>query len=205
MTNFGACILSCDGPRLSADETALFKEIRPFGFILFARHIESVSQVRALCDELRATVERDCIITIDQEGGRVQRLRGPTWRDWQPPLEHIATASESVRAMFLRARVIAHELHGLGIDSNCIPTLDVIQPNTHPFLVNRCYGETVDGVIAAGRATAEGLLAGGIVPVMKHIPGHGRSQFDTHFDVPTVLTDRAALEAVDFAPFAALR
>lgn len=204
MTRFGACILSCDGPRLTPDEKALFRDVAPVGFILFARHVETPDQIRALCAEMREAAGHDCLITIDQEGGRVQRLRGPTWRDWHPPLDDVTRASDPARAMYIRSRVIAHELHALGIDSNCAPTLDVIQTDTHPFLRNRCYGSDIDTISHVGRAVADGFLDGGVLPVMKHMPGHGRSHVDTHFDLPTVTAPKGDLTQSDFAPFRAL-
>jgi len=204
MSQFGACILSCDGPRLTNEEKALFRDVRPFGFILFARHIETPEQVRALCAEMRAAADHDCLITVDQEGGRVQRLSPPTWRGWRPAMDHVHAASDPERAMFLRGRLIAHELHSLGIDSNCAPNLDVAQDLTHPFLHNRCYGTDPHQVARIGRAMADGLLAGGVVPVMKHLPGHGASTMDTHHDLPTVTDDAATVDARDFAPFKAL-
>lgn len=203
---FGACILGCDGLRLSAEETALFREVQPFGFILFARNIDTPDQVRALCDDFRAAVGRDCLITVDQEGGRVQRLRGPHWRDWLPPLDHVACAGDgAARSMYLRARLIAAELRDIGIDSDCAPMLDVAGQGTHDFLKNRCYGTDPAGVTMMGRAVAHGLLAGGVVPIMKHMPGHGASTLDTHFELPVVRDDMDVLRARDFAPFAALR
>lgn len=205
MTRQGACILSCDGPRLTPEEASLFREVNPFGFILFARHVETPEQVRALCAELREAVGRDCLITIDQEGGRVQRLRGPRWREWLPPLDHVqAAGGQAARAMYLRARLIAAELRDLGIDSDCIPTLDIATQKTHPFLRNRCYGSSVRAVTENGRATARGLLEGGVVPVMKHMPGHGRATLDTHLDLPTVDAALGELSETDFAPFRAL-
>ena len=205
MTRQGACILSSDGPRLTAQEKSLFRDADPFGFILFARHIETPDQVRALCDEFREAVGRDCLITIDQEGGRVQRLRSPDWRDWLPPLDQVqAAGGQADRSMYLRARLIAAELRAIGIDSDCIPTLDIAGDATHPFLRNRCYGTSVEEVVRNGRATAQGLLDGGVVPVMKHIPGHGRATLDTHLDLPVVDASLPELDETDFAPFRAL-
>lgn len=203
---FGACILGCDGLRLSAEETALFRDAQPFGFILFARNIDTPDQVRALCDDFRTAVARDCLITVDQEGGRVQRLRGPHWREWLPPLDHVAQAGAgAARSMYLRARLIAAELRDIGIDSDCAPILDVAGADTHAFLKNRCYGTDPAGVAEMGRAVADGLLAGGVVPIMKHIPGHGASTLDTHFELPVVRDDMDVLSTRDFAPFTALR
>ena len=202
---FGATILDAEGLHLTADEKALFREAAPFGFILFARNIDSADQVRRLCDALRTAAGHDCLITIDQEGGRVQRLRSPLARDWKPALDHVNAASDPVRAMYLRARLIAAELYALGIDSNCAPLVDIAGAGTHPFLRNRCYGETVAEVTARARACAQGHLDGGVVPVMKHIPGHGRSSMDSHHDLPHVSAPAEQLRAADFAAFAALR
>lgn len=203
--SFGATILDAEGLRLSADEKALFREADPFGFILFARNIDSPDQIRALCNDMREAVGREAPITIDQEGGRVQRLRAPLARNWLPALDHAQRAgAQAARAMYLRARLIAHELHALGIDSNCAPLVDVIQADTHPFLRNRCYGERAQTVAELGRATAQGHLDGGVLPVVKHIPGHGRAVADSHFDLPHVAASAAELAECDFAPFKAL-
>lgn len=200
--SFGATILDAEGLRLSADEKAFFRDADPFGFILFARNLETPDQIRALCADFREAVGREAPITIDQEGGRVQRLRPPLAREWLPPLEHVANAGDGAeRAMYLRYRLIAHELRELGIDSNCAPMVDVAGPQTHPFLLNRCYGEEPDRVAQLGRAAADGMLAGGVLPVVKHIPGHGRATQDSHFDLPHVSVNAEALDDTDFAPF----
>lgn len=205
MRPFGATILDAEGLRLSADEKAFFKYARPFGFILFARNIDTPDQVRALCDELRESVGYDALITVDQEGGRVQRLRAPHWRDWMPPLDLVtATGKDAPRALYLMYRLIADELRSVGIDSNCAPTLDVLNAETHPFLRNRCYGDTAQHVIERGRAVADGLMDGGVLPVMKHMPGHGRASMDSHHDLPLVQAPHDTLQTVDFAPFRAL-
>ena len=205
MTNFGATILDATGPRLTADEKRFFAKADPFGFILFQRNIDTPDQVRALCAEMRSAVGRNAPITIDQEGGRVQRLRAPTWRNWPAPLAHVGAAGGNAReAMYLRYRIIAHELHSLGIDSNCAPLVDVAGPQTHAFLRDRCYGDDPALVADLGRAVAEGLLDGGVLPVLKHIPGHGRAEADSHLDLPVVHHDLEALTASDFAPFKAL-
>jgi beta-N-acetylhexosaminidase len=135
----------------------------------------------------------------------VQRLRAPQWRDWSAPLDFVqAAGSNAAEAMYLRFRLIADELHRIGIDSNCAPMVDVAGTQTHEFLRNRCYGTTPDVVAALGRAAADGMLAGGVLPVVKHIPGHGRATMDSHYDLPLVNAPRAALDAHDFAPFKAL-
>ncbi len=201
MSRFGAAILGCAGLELTADEKALFREVRPFGFILFARNIKSADQVRALCDALRAAAGFDAPVFIDQEGGRVQRLRAPLAKEFRPPLEDVALGP---RAFWLRARLIAHELRSMGIDGNCIPTLDVARDETHPILRNRCYGTDVETVVRHGRAVADGLFAGGVLPVMKHIPGHGLGTLDSHKDLPRVGAPRDVLDHTDFAAFRAL-
>jgi beta-N-acetylhexosaminidase len=201
----GACILDAEGLRLTPEEKRLFAEANPFGFILFARNIDTPDQLRALCDEMREAVGRDAPITIDQEGGRVQRLRAPIGREWLPPLQHVAAAgARAEEAMYLRYRLIAHELRALGIDSNCAPLLDVAREATHAFLKNRCYGTDPAQVARIGRAVADGMLEGGVLPVLKHIPGHGRAQADSHMELPMVDAPQDALEAVDFLPFKAL-
>ncbi len=203
--NFGAVISDAEGLRLSPREKALFKETNPFGFILFVRNIETPDQVRALCDDFRDSVGRNCLITVDQEGGRVQRLRAPMAREWMPPLDHAERAAENAeRAMYLRYRLIADELRALGIDSNCAPMLDIARESTHAFLRNRCYGDDPDKIARMGRAAAQGHLDGGVLPIMKHMPGHGLSTLDTHFDLPHVDLSLSELRETDFAPFRSL-
>ncbi|WP_299625996.1 beta-N-acetylhexosaminidase [uncultured Tateyamaria sp.] len=203
--NFGATILDADGLRLSKDEIAFFRDADPFGFILFARNIDTPDQVYGLCSEFRDAVGRDAPITIDQEGGRVQRLRGPTWREWAPPLDFVrAAGDEAERAMYIRHRLIAHELRALTIDSNCAPMVDIIVKETHDFLRNRCYGASPGDIALLGRAAADGMLEGGVLPVLKHIPGHGRTDLDSHFDLPRVDVSLDTLRETDFAPFRAL-
>ena len=201
----GATIFGVEGLALSAEERAFYREADPFGFILFARNVESPDQLRRLTADLRDSVGWQAPIFVDQEGGRVQRLRAPHWAEWLPPLDAVQLAGEgAARMMWLRARLIAAELLAVGIDGNCAPCLDIATDVTHPFLRNRCYGTDVDTVVAMGRATAAGHLAGGVLPVMKHMPGHGRANADTHHDLPTVGTDADTLRRSDFAAFRAL-
>jgi beta-N-acetylhexosaminidase len=205
MSHFGATILDADGLRLSREERAFFRQADPFGFILFARNVESPEQLRALTGDMREAVGRDAPILIDQEGGRVQRLRAPTWRDWPCAMDHIAQAgANAVEVMHLRSRIMAAELRACGIDVNCAPLVDVASTSTHNFLKSRCYGTDVAQVAAIGRAVADGLLEGGVLPVVKHIPGHGRAEVDSHFDLPRAEADHEGLSRVDFAPFKAL-
>jgi beta-N-acetylhexosaminidase len=203
MADLSATILGCDGPRLSPEEARFFSEVQPWGFILFARNIEDPTQLLALTSDLRAAVGRDAPILIDQEGGRVQRMRPPHWRQWRPALEQMAQAgpARAARAMRLRARIIAHELRSVGIDVNCMPLADVARETTHPILRNRLYGSEPDTVIGAGRAVAEGLMAGGVLPVLKHLPGYGLGEVDSHETLPRVTAPLEELKRVDFAAF----
>lgn len=200
----GATILGVQGLHLDADEAAFLREADPWGFILFARNIETPAQVRRLTADLRAAVGRDAPVFVDQEGGRVQRLRAPHWREWTPPMDFVAQAgAAAARALHLRYRLIAQELRDVGIDGNCAPCLDVARPETHPFLRNRCLSDNPAAVALLGRAVADGHLEGGVLPVVKHMPGHGRAVADSHHALP--FTEVAAEElAADFAPFKAL-
>ncbi len=198
-----ALVFGCARLHLAPDEARFFSEVDPWGFILFGRNVEGADQLRRLTDDLRAAVGWDAPILVDQEGGRVQRLRPPTWRAWPPPLDHVRSARDPVRAMWLRARIQADELRSVGIDVNCAPTADVARPETHAFLRDRCLGTDPEAVTRHARATAEGFLAGGILPVVKHMPGHGRARVDSHADLPVVTASRDELED-DFAPFRAL-
>ncbi|WP_022703517.1 beta-N-acetylhexosaminidase [Pseudorhodobacter ferrugineus] len=209
-----ATILGCLGPTLSAAEAAFFRNANPWGFILFARNVQDPSQLRSLTAALRDAVGRNAPIFIDQEGGRVQRLRAPHWTEWLPPLDMVNIAMDlapaghgldaACRAMELRYRIIASELLSVGIDANCAPCLDVASDVTHPFLRNRCFSDYPDVVAQLARAAANGHLAGGVLTVVKHMPGHGRATADSHKDLPTVTATRADLNAYDFAPFKAL-
>lgn len=202
-----AAIFGCAGPLLDAGERAFFRDADPFGFIVFARNVETPDQLRRLTGDLRDAVGRDAPVLVDQEGGRVQRLRGPHWRDWPPPLDTALAAGSAARAamlLALRATLIASELRAVGIDANCAPIADIASDRTHPFLRNRCYGTDARTVTLIARAVADAYLAAGVLPVMKHLPGHGRSIADTHHDLPAVEASADDLIATDFAPFRAL-
>lgn len=204
-----AAILGCAGTTLTAEEVAFFKDVKPWGFILFKRNIADPNQVRALTAALRETVGReDAPILIDQEGGRVARLQPPHWRTYPPGRAYGAlvandplVAREITR---LGARLIAHDLHALGINVDCVPVLDVPDPKGHEIIGDRAYGDTPEQVATLGRAAAEGLLAGGVLPIIKHIPGHGRAMADSHLELPVVNAKLAELDARDFAPFRVL-
>jgi len=198
-------ILAPAGPVLTADEIALFRDLRPWGFILFDRNLERPEQIRHLTDALRDCVGRDAPILIDQEGGRVQRLRPPLASDWTPPLDDaLRLGAMAARGLALRYRIIAMELLALGIDVNCAPTLDIARNETHPFLRNRCLGTSRAQVSALGQAVAGGLMEGGVLPVLKHMPGHGRGTVDSHYGLPRTDVALEVLRNEDFMPFAAL-
>lgn len=202
----GATILGCAGHALSDDEGAFFRDADPWGFILFSRNVETPAQVRRLTGALRDAVGRDAPIFVDQEGGRVARLTPPHWRGWPPARDQVLgmPPEDARRAMYLRARLIADELRAVGIDGNCAPLADIARAETHAILLNRCYGDAAERVVEVARAVAEGCLNGGVLPVLKHIPGHGRATRDSHLDLPRVTASRAELDATDFAAFAGL-
>lgn len=203
-----ALVLGCAGPALGADEAAFFREADPWGFILFARNVETPGQLARLTAALREAVGREAPVLVDQEGGRVQRLGPPHWRRWRPPLDEVARLAgdpeRQARAVWLRYRLIAAELRAAGIDTDCAPVADIAGEATHPFLRNRCFGTDPQTVARAARACAEGLLAGGVLPVVKHLPGHGRAVVDSHHELPRVAAPLGDLAGHDFAPFAAL-
>jgi beta-N-acetylhexosaminidase len=201
-----ACIFGCAGLELTADEAAFFADVKPWGFILFKRNVDSPAQVRRLVDALRETVGRDdAPVLIDQEGGRVQRLGPPHWPVYPPGRAYgdLAGNDPLLRREMTRlgARLMAHDLAELGINADCVPVLDVPQAGAHDVIGDRAYGATVEEVALLGRAAAEGLIAGGVLPIIKHIPGHGRATADSHLDLPVVDASLAELEAVDFEPF----
>lgn len=201
-----AFIAGCSGHELTPDEVAFFKEARPWGFILFKRNIDRPDQVRALCDALRETVGRaDAPILIDQEGGRVQRMGPPHWPKYPAGrtygLIHANDPLVQREIARLGARLIAHDLRAVGITVDCLPVLDVPSPGAHDVIGDRAYGRSAEQVAILGRAAAEGLLAGGVLPVIKHMPGHGRAGADSHLSLPIVEASREELEAHDFKPF----
>jgi beta-N-acetylhexosaminidase len=204
-----AVILGCAGPRLSVEERQFFARLDPMGFILFARNVEAPDQVRALIGELRQAVGRaDAPVLIDQEGGRVQRLRPPHWRAAPPAARFGEFAAidraAAIEAARLNARLIGGELADLGIDTVCAPVLDLRFAGAHDVIGDRAYSGDPETVAALGRAACEGFQAAGVRPIVKHVPGHGRGMVDSHLSVPVVDITRAELEASDFRPFKAL-
>ncbi|HEY2356540.1 MAG TPA: beta-N-acetylhexosaminidase [Phenylobacterium sp.] len=204
-----AAILGCSGPQLTAEERAFFRQVKPWGFILFGRNVTSRDQVKSLVEALRETVGRaDAPVLIDQEGGRVQRLGPPNWERYPPGRAYgdLAANDPLLRREITRlgARLMAHDLAALGINVDCVPVLDVPDPAGHEIIGDRAYGKTPDEVALLGRAAAEGLIAGGVLPVIKHIPGHGRAMADSHLELPVVDATFDDLDARDFAPFRVL-
>lgn len=205
-----ALILGMAGHQLTPEEAAFFRGLQPWGFILFQRNCASKEQVRALTDSLRAITGRaDTPILIDQEGGRVARLKGPVWRH-PPPAEVFATMYEAdntdfaEEAAFLNSRLIAHELAEIGVNVSCSPCIDLLHPDGHGIIGDRALGRETHQISALGRVVAEGLMEGGVLPVIKHIPGHGRAKADSHLELPVVDTDHEELSRTDFVPFRSL-
>ncbi|MFQ6549589.1 glycoside hydrolase family 3 N-terminal domain-containing protein [Aestuariibius sp. 2305UL40-4] len=197
----GAFITGCAGRAVTKAEKALFREADPWGFILFARNIETPAQTRRLVADLRESVGRDAPVLIDQEGGRVQRLKPPIWRAYPPALDQVRATAGSVRAMYLRQRLISAELHDIGIDVNCVPCLDLLTDETHPMLANRLLGAETDEIVPLAQAIIDGGRDGGVRSVIKHLPGYGRASLDSHKALPRVDTPLAELTETDFEPF----
>lgn len=208
-----AVVFGCAGLEVTPDEAAFFRDADPLGFILFRRNCDSRDQMRRLVDDLRASIGRpDAPVLIDQEGGRVARMRPPHWPA-HPPMSVFGTLAgrdaeagrEAAReAAWINGRLLAHMLTEVGITVDCAPVCDVPVEGAHDIIGDRAFSRDPALVIDLARATADGLLAGGVLPVVKHIPGHGRAFADSHAELPVVEADRATLEATDFAPFRAL-
>ncbi len=201
-------IFGLSGPVLTPDERAFFAECEPAGYILFRRNVVDRAQVRALTDSLRALAGRDDLaILIDQEGGRVARMGPPEWPAFPAGPIFDAAYDRAPMTAIQAARANAHALglmlSEVGITVDCLPLLDVAQPDTTEAVATRTYGSDPMRVAALGRATLEGLAAGGVVGVVKHMPGHGRARVDTHHHLPTVTATDAELE-VDIEPFRTL-
>lgn len=201
-----AVLFGLRGPQLTQTEREFFRAANPLGFILFRRNIETPEQVRALTAALRQSVGRaDAPILIDQEGGRVQRLRPPHWLDL-PPMGRYGVLARTDpdrgrRGAWLQARLIASELEELGLDVDCLPCLDLLVPGAHGVIGDRAFGEDPGLVAELGAAVCEGLLAGGVAPVLKHLPGHGRANMDSHLALPRVEAEAEVLLTKDMEPF----
>ena len=202
-------IYGCGGRTLSTAERDFFRDARPWGFILFARNIEDPDQVRALVASLRETVgDARAPVLIDQEGGRVARLGPPHWHARAPAARFGAAygrnAETAREATYLNARLIAHDLAELGINVDCLPVLDVPVAGAHDVIGDRAFAADPATIIDLGRAQIEGLMEGGVLPVMKHIPGHGRAGADSHLALPRVAAAAEELSASDFVTFRSL-
>ena len=203
-------ISGCESTQLSSAEAAFFHEQNPWGLILFKRNCETPAQIKALTSAFRDAVGRkDAPVFIDQEGGRVQRLGPPSnyWRKYPSArafgdlyAKHPLAALRTARHV---GRLMAEDLIEIGITADCLPVLDVPQAGAHDVIGNRAYSLHIEQVMALARAHTAGLMDGGVLPVMKHIPGHGRSEVDSHQNLPVVIAKRDELERVDFPPFAA--
>ncbi len=202
-------IYGCIGAELTRDERAFFRDVQPWGFILFARNIESPEQVKRLVAALRETVaDARAPVLIDQEGGRVARLKPPNWAKRPAAAAfgrlHDREPEFAREAAYLNARLIAHDITELGINVNCTPVLDVPVEGANEVIGDRAFSRDPVVVIELGRAVMEGMLDGGVLPVMKHAPGHGRANADSHFALPRVPTPRDQLSATDFVTFRSL-
>lgn len=199
-----AVIFSVEGSALSPDEKAFFAEVKPFGFILFARNCETPEQMQALSEALHEAVGCECPILIDQEGGRVQRLRPPIWRGY-PSMQSFGAMAENdlekaLDALRFTIMKMAQELRQSGVNVNCAPVLDVLSAATHDVIGDRAFSEDPAIVSRLGLSVCHSFLSAGIVPVIKHLPGHGRAAADSHKALPHVDASRAEL-AADFQPF----
>jgi beta-N-acetylhexosaminidase len=202
-------ILGCQGPTLSEWERAFFARCDPHGFILFKRNCETPEQVASLTVALRDSVGRpDAPVLVDQEGGRVQRLGPPHWRPMPAAARFGELASRDAaagrEAVQANARLLGDELAACGISADCAPVLDLSFPETHEIIGDRAFGASPALVADLGRALSEGLAASGVLPIVKHMPGHGRARVDSHLTLPRVSASLAELEASDFVPFRAL-
>lgn len=199
-----ALIVGLAGTELSAEEAAFLRSACPAGIILFSRNLADREQVARLTSQARDAAGSDLLVLIDQEGGRVQRLRPPLGRALPPARAYVPAFADAHRAAVAAravARLLADDLRALGINCNCAPVLDRPVEGAHQIIGDRAYHHDAEAIAVLGRAVAEGLMAGGVLPVMKHVPGHGRATADSHLALPVVDTPRAELEATDFLPF----
>lgn len=201
-----AFVTGLKGAALSVEERAFVAEAAPWGLILFRRNVEDAEQLRRLTGDFRDAVGWSAPVLVDQEGGRVQRLTAPNWRKYPSGrrLADAAMLAGDTRLIEDVAHLIGDDLAAVGIDVDCAPCLDIATPGMTPAIGDRSYGEQPGLVAAAGRAFANGLIAAGVLPVIKHVPGHGRARVDSHHELPVVDVALESLAIADFAPFAAL-
>lgn len=203
-------VYGCAGPRLSVEEKRFFRDADPFGFILFARNVEDKDQLRRLTDDLRDSVGRaDAPVLIDQEGGRVRRMRPPVWAEY-PSMRPFGDLwrrdpAEAARLLRLNTLLLDADLRAVGISVNCTPVLDVPVEGAHDVIGNRAFSTDPACVAALGRVAYDACLEGQILPVIKHLPGHGRSHVDSHHTLPVVDTPLPELRGSDFLPFRDLK
>ncbi len=200
-----SCIIGLSGQRLKKSESVFLRDANPWGVILFARNVENPDQLKILTSDIRDTMGRNTLIFVDQEGGRVQRLRAPHWRSFPSGDDYASIyrrdQEKGLRACYLGHRLIADDLREVGITSDCAPVLDLPQPNADPIISDRALGNSVEDIVEMAHAAMAGLMSGGVAPVIKHIPGHGRATVDSHKALPKIDADRETLEATDFVPF----
>lgn len=204
-----ALIVGVAATALTPQETDFLRDTRPVGLILFTRNLVDQTQIRALVAAVREAVGTDeLLVLIDQEGGRIQRLRPPLGRALPAAGAYgrlyARDPDQATAAAFAVARLLAEDLKALGINTDCAPVLDLPVPGSHAVIGDRAFGTSIDQVVRLARAVAEGFMAGGVLPVIKHIPGHGRATKDSHLALPVVTESHQELAATDFAPFKAL-
>jgi beta-N-acetylhexosaminidase len=200
-----AFISGMSGTAISEDEAQFFRDARPWGLILFKRNIDNPAQVKALTRHFRDILGWDAPVLVDQEGGRVQRMGPPHWPVYPPGAAYAALyerdRARGLEAARLGGRLLAEDLFSVGIDVDCVPVADVPVPGADRVIGDRAFGDTPQQVAALAGAQADGLMSAGVLPVVKHLPGHGRATADSHLKLPVVETDRATLEGTDFAAF----
>ncbi|MDP3736119.1 MAG: beta-N-acetylhexosaminidase [Hyphomonadaceae bacterium] len=208
MADMRACILSVAGATLTAAETKLLAEVNPFGVIFMGRSCKDPQQVRALSESIWDATGHQTLIFIDQEGGRVRRLRPPVWPDFPAPLTYSSLYKQDreagIEAVWLHHRLMAAELEPMGIRADCAPVVDLLHSGMHQIVGDRAFGDTPEQVGALALAALDGLSAGGVAGVIKHMPGHGRAEVDSHESMPVVRVGRDAVEQ-DIAPFRTVR
>src|SRR5437763_2630028 len=200
-----AFITGVAGPKLTVEERHVLREAEPWGLILFKRNVETPAQVAGLTESFREVLGRDAPVLVDQEGGRVQRLGPPHWPVYPPGAAYGRVydhdPAKGRRAAYLGAYLMACDLTAVGIDVDCLPIADVPVAGANSIIGDRAYGDTAEKVAAVARSVADGLLECGVLPILKHIQGHGRATKDSHGELPVVETDRSTLLASDFAAF----
>jgi len=196
MSNPAGIILSVEGLKLTDAEKRLFASANPLGFILFAYNCDTPDQIRALNHEIRDCVGWDCPILIDQEGGRVQRLKPPHWQQHMP-----AQSCHSAEDAAGIACYISNDLNDLNIDVNCSPVMDLVFPETHDVIGDRAFSDNPEDVYEKAYAVCEAYLKNGITPIAKHIPGHGRAMADSHLELPIIASSLEEMMETDFLPF----